>query len=587
MSFHSHGDRSFLDDRELAIVSGDLRDDGVSCELVLVAFGARDAEDRAVARRLAETLEPFDVVIYERVWSRELVERLRAELPDRVFIHGRGEHELEDPPADYVCAGELRETLPALVEFLRGARRAPPPLTLAKRAGGWVDVGEPSLARPRARRYAPNLRPLLVNPEGFPAARTFSIRGNAGCPYQADARDNPLYAGVTIPAGLGRGCAFCTTGNDYEARPARDTAAAVLEQLRYVRTNAPELTRLVLKDQNPFAYLTEVLEAAATEGLGPFTLLLETRADWLTRSARRFDAALHHAGRAGIRISPFLVGIESFSQPELDRYNKGTTAEANIAFIEWLWELRERHGDTLDLDSAAFGFVLFSPWTTLDDLEANLRAIQRTRFDKLRGRVLLSRARLYPDTALYYLAERDGLLVEAFREGEDNSRRYGYYPARPWRFLHDEIARFAALATELLAQTGGRDEIALFARLVTAFRASASPHTLTAAEILAQPGPAPPALRQRFEALVRPIPIDKSFADGWTVAELVTAPGLLRVELAHLGEDRVILEIVPRGPGPRLARSRHYDIRARNPALSPVQRRAVDEVCRALTTNDR
>src|SRR5262249_20814492 len=153
------------------------------------------------------------------------------------------------------------------------------------------------------------------------------------------------------------------------------------------------------------------------------------------------------------------------SQPELDRYNKGTTAEANIEFIERLWGWRERHGEALDLTSASFGFVLFSPWTTLDDLEANLRAIQRTRFDALRGRVLLSRARLYPDTALYYLAARDGLLIDAHREGEDSSRRYGYYPAHPWRFLHEDVAHFAALATELVERTGGRDETALFARL--------------------------------------------------------------------------------------------------------------------------
>jgi hypothetical protein len=425
-----------------------------------------------------------------------------------------------------------------------------------------------------------------VNPEGFPASRTFSIQGNEGCPYQADARENPVYAGAQIPAGLGRGCAFCTTGNSYEAKPTREAAAFVLEQLRYVRAHAPALTRLVLKDQNPFAYLTEVVETVAAEGLGPFTLMLETRADWLMRSARRFDDALRAASAAAIRISPFLVGIENFSQPELDRYNKGIRAETNVEFIEWLWTLRDRYGETLDLESASFGFVLFSPWTTLDDLEANLRAIQRTRFDKLRGRVLLSRARLYPDTALYYLAERDGLFVDAYREGEDNARRYGYYPARPWRFLHDDVAHFAALATELVERTGGRDEIALFARLVAAFRAAGDHRLVTADRILAERD-ATPALRRRFEKLVRPLPLDGSFADGWSIADLAGAPGLLRVHLRRAGEDPVILEIVPRGPGPSLARSRHYDIRTSNAALSPLQQRAVSEVCRAIAANDR
>lgn len=598
LSFHSHGDRSFLDDRELALACGDLRDDGLACDLVLVAFGAGEEADRAVERQLALALAPYDAVVFERIWSAALVARLRAALPGRTFIHCRGEHVLDDPPADYLCPGDLRQDLPVLLDYLRGAVRAPPARALVKRDGAWVSAGAPGLPAPRPRRYAPDLRPVIVNPDGFPASRTFSILGNRGCPFQADARDNPAYAGVAIPAGLGRGCAFCTTGNDYEARP--DAAAFVLEQLRYLRAHAPELRRLVLKDQNPFGYLTEVVQTVAAEGLGPFTLMLETRADWLTRSGRRFDEALRAAQAGGIRIAPFLVGIESFSQPELDRYNKGTTALANEAFVERLWALRERHGETLDLESASFGFVLFSPWTTLDDLEANLRAIQRTRFDALRGRVLLSRARLYPDTALYYLAERDGLLVDAFREGEDASRRYGYYPAHPWRFAHEEVAHFAALATQLVEQTGGRDEIALFARLVEAFRAAADFRAVTAAQILAshaaagEGGPhlrVSPALRQRFERLVRPLPLDGSFADGWSVTELATAPGLLRVRLGRGGEPAVVMEIVPRGAGPqgagpRYARSRHYDIRLRGAPVSPAQRRAIDELCQAITAND-
>ncbi len=595
LSFHSHGDRSFLDDRDLAIVCGDLRDDGLAADLVLVAFGADEALDRVVEQQLALALSPYDAVVFERVWSASLVDRLRAALPDRTFIHCRGEHRLDDPPADYVCPSDLRQGLPALLDHLRGLVRAPPPGTLTKNDGAWIAVGAPSLAPPRPRRYAPTLRPVIVNPDGFPTSRTFSILGNAGCPYQADARDNPVYEGAVIPAGLGRGCAFCTTGNTYEAKPAAEAAAFVLEQLRYLRTHAPELGSLVLKDQNPFAYLTEVVQTVAAEGLGPFTLMLETRADWLTRSARRFDDALRAARSGGIRISPFLVGIESFSQPELDRYNKGTTAYANVAFVERLWSLREVHGETLDLARASFGFVLFSPWTTLGDLETNLRAIQRTRFDQLRGRLLLSRARLYPDTALYYLAERDGLLIDAFREGEDTSRRYGYYPAHPWRFQHDDVAHFAALATKLVEATKGRDELALFARMIEAFRAAPDFRAITSAQILEQtrapregePDGVSLDLRKRFQRLVRPLPIEGSFAGGFRVTDLATAPGLLRVHLARAGEEPLVVDIVPRGEGPSYARSRHYDIRFRNPSVSVDQRRALDAVCRAITENDR
>src|SRR5207244_3427434 len=78
-----------------------------------------------------------------------------------------------------------------------------------------------------------------------------------------------------------------------------------------------------LKAQRPCAYLRDRLRGAAAEGLAPFTLLRETRADWFLRSESRFDEALEVAAVSGISLAPYLVGIENFSQPELDRFNKG------------------------------------------------------------------------------------------------------------------------------------------------------------------------------------------------------------------------------------------------------------------------
>jgi len=483
LSFHSHGDRSFLDDRDLALLSGALRDDGIANDLVLVVVprntpgGDGDGE---VRRRLAETLAGYNPIVYERVWSPSLIEELRTRLPGKVFIGLRGEHLLlDDAPADIFCEGDPRPVLGALIEWLRGQRPAPPPATLCRRepeGGGpaqWVRPESSPATPPRTPRYAPNLRPVVVNPELLPPVRTFSVLGNSGCPFQLDARENPLYAGTRIPDGHGRGCAFCTTGNHYDGRPNPETAASVLEQVRYVRAQAPELDLLVLKDQNPFGYLTELIERCEVEQLSGFTLLLETRAEWFLRNAQRFDRALAVARGIGVRIAPFLVGIENFSQAELDRFNKGTTVAANIEFLETLWRWKAEYGDALDLSHAAFGFILFTPWTTMADLAANLAAIQRTHFDRLRGSILLSRVRLYPDTALYYLAERDRLLADDFdSEAQNASLRYGYYPSHPWTHAHADVAHFAALATEVAERNRSRDMVALFRALLDEFQAA-------------------------------------------------------------------------------------------------------------------
>ena len=584
LSLHSHGDRSFLDDRVLALVAGDLRSDGVAADLIRAGLDG-EAPD---VRELAASLEGYDVVVYERVWSPALMQSLRAEVP-ATFVSCEGEHRLEEPPADYVCAGDLRATVPALVAHLSDGGPLPRRVR-ARTDDGWREgLG----AAHTHTAFAPVLQPIVVGRGVTAERRTFSIEGNAGCPYGSDARDNPAYEGVVIPEGLGRGCAFCTTGNRSESAPATETAHKVMTQLRYLRREAPALTTLVLKDQNPFGWLTEVVERCASEGLGGFSLLLETRADWFMRNRVRFDRALAIADDADITLCPFLVGIENFSQPELDRYNKGTTAAANEAFLEALLAWDAAHA-ALDLSHAAFGFVLLSPWTRMSDLRANLEAVERTGFHQLRGHLLVSKARLYPDTALYYLAERDGLLRSAHaRESADNARRYGYFPEQPWRFVDPTVARFAELAAELTARRGGHDELATWRALLDSFEAAehAEP-TLEDIARRVRGRPDPSDLRRRFATLVRPLALDASFAAGWRFGSLTRREGGIDVRLEHVNESPFDLHIVlrRREPGarsPAFARSRHYALRHSSATLTPAQTRGLRAVCAAIVDNDR
>ncbi len=581
LSLHSHGDRSFLDDRVLALVTGDLRAEGVAADLVLAVIEAADGE--AALDDLVAALEGYDVVVYERVWSPALIESLRSR-SDATFVSCEGEHRLADPPADFICAGNLRATVPGLIGHL--SRGEPLPRGVRVRTeDGWSE----GLGQVRARvAFEPVLRPSVVGAPDLVARRTFSIEGNAGCPYGADARDNPVYEGAVIPKGLGKGCAFCTTGNRSEAAPPEDTARKVLEQLRYLRREAPELTRLVLKDQNPFGWLTEVIEACVAEGLGGFSLLLETRADWFMRNRARFELALALAADADITLCPFLVGIESFSPAELARFNKGTTPEDNEAFLEALFAWDEAH-EALDLSHAAFGFVLLTPWTRMADLRANLDAVGRTGFHRLRGHLLVSKARLYPDTALYYLGVRDDLLAPNHeRESADNSLRYGYFPETPWRFADPEVARFAEVAAELTDRRGGHDELTTWRALLAAFEAAEHPDHVTADVVerrLERPDEG--VVRERFAALVRPLSLDGAFAGGWRFGALLMRPGGLRVTLEHPSQPAFELHITLRDGGPRFARSRHYDLRHDRDGLSSEQDRCMRAVCRAIVDNDR
>ena len=589
-----------------------MRDDGIANDLV-VAVLPREAEgegESEVEGRLAEALSGYDPIVYERVWSPRLVERLRRKLPGKVFIGLRGEHVLLDSaPADIFCDGEPRWILAPLVQWLRGESDAPPAQTLFRRQRGggspaWDKPAPAVVAPPRTARYAPNLRPVVVNPELLPEVRTFSVVGNDGCPFQLDARDNPLYAGTKIPERYGRGCAFCTTGNHYEGHPNAETAASVLEQIRYLRANAPERRLLVLKDQNPFGYLTEVIERCETEALSGFTLLLETRAEWFLRNARRFDRALDVARRIDVRIAPFLVGIENFSQPELDRFNKGITVATNIEFLDTLWRWKEEYGEALDLGHTAFGFILFSPWTTMQDLETNLaahpahalrpaarqhpavtrpavprhrsllpggaRRSARRRL-RLRERERLAALRLLSLPAVEARARRRGALRRA-RDGAGGAKRQpGHGQPVPG------AGRRVRLGRGGLAGGHRRRRVAPLSGARAGGGRPGAPPALA---------PASEAFRRRFARLVRPLSFDGPFAGGWRFGEVLAAPGRVEVELRHAVEPRLVVELVPRGHGPHFRRSRHYEIRAAERKFTAAQHEALTVLSEAIAEND-
>lgn len=491
VSLHSHGDRSFLDDNALALASGRARRRGHPGELVVVALDGRAADptEGPAFAALVAALAGFDVVVYERTWTRRIPEALMAACPTATFVHWRGEHALDDPPGHYQVETRAQD---ALLDHLAG-RRASLPVGAARRtAAGW-QPGLGALPVEAPAPFAPNLHPIVVNPDALPAQRVFSIDGNPGCPYQADARANPRYAGVELPDGLGRGCGFCTTGNHHVARPQAEVLEDVFAQLAYVRREAPELTQLVLRDQNPLGYLGALLARCAAEGVGGFTLLLQTRADWLLAGARRFGEILDRAAAARITITPFLVGIESFSQDELDRMNKGVTVADNRALLAALRGWADH--PAFDLSGASFGFILFTPWTTMADLRAAYDGIVATDFDRLRGRLLTARVRLYPDTALYYLAAKDGLLADDGASPQPG--RYGYYPDRAWRFADPVVGHFAELAAAVTDATDGRDQRRVFRTLLDAFAAAPAPQAITPARILAALAAPPIGARAR------------------------------------------------------------------------------------------
>jgi radical SAM superfamily enzyme YgiQ (UPF0313 family) len=81
------------------------------------------------------------------------------------------------------------------------------------------------------------------------------------------------------------------------------------------------------------------------------------RADQIIRAEKLFPTFYEY----GLRMVE--VGIESFSQTVLDRYQKGVTVEENVRALSLLAEFKIQ---------PVVDFIMFDPWTTLKELEDNL-----------------------------------------------------------------------------------------------------------------------------------------------------------------------------------------------------------------------
>ncbi|MDP6947025.1 MAG: hypothetical protein QF464_22945, partial [Myxococcota bacterium] len=155
-------------------------------------------------------------------------------------------------------------------------------------------------------------------------------------------------------------------------------------------------------------------------------------------------------------LTPYLIGFENFSDTELQRYNKGVTAAEALAAAHKLTTMAATWPN-LNL-SPSQGFILFGPWTTLEDLKRNCEALAEVDFRRLRGGITRSKLRLNPDAALVARARADGLLVETHSQShEDNAAATGYQAEIPYRFADPQTERVWALLNGPEAVVGQDD----------------------------------------------------------------------------------------------------------------------------------
>ena len=109
-----------------------------------------------------------------------------------------------------------------------------------------------------------------------------------------------------------------------------------------------------------------------------------------------------------VGLAHVFVGVESFWQPTLDRFNKRVTVAQNVEAIR-----RVRQVEGLRL---YFGLMMYHPWVTMDEITANLQTVRSEMLGiPFTGPQIFYRLTqtltIYKGSPIYKLAKQDRLLV--------------------------------------------------------------------------------------------------------------------------------------------------------------------------------
>ena len=481
------------------------------------------------------------------VWSTAPTPELAAQVADAT---GKARAAvLDGDPAP--CAAAGAEVLGTLAAFLdRAADPASHPWSLAEHVTpdfAFEAVGD-------GARTAPAL-PFLVFGEE--------------CNYDKALADNPYFADVDV-SGYRGGCSFCTRPAGHGAW---QTAPLVLARRQFealARTLPPVAGRLAVRTVGslPVRHIEAIAELLlelqrapagplAQPQLPPTDLLLDARADVLAHSRQRLDRALTTLTPTPHKIHVSLIGIESFVDHELERLHKGTTWRENLAAAATLLELEHAHPRSFAFrEHGGLSLLLFTPWTRLEDLAANLAVLSRGKLGEACGKRFTSRLRLYPSLPLHALAQRDGLLCDHYDDPWLNTARRNFYADEsPWRFADPRIEPLSQLLLRLEPEHPEAD--ALLQALAEAdVRHGVTRDREKLAEVLvdvalAHQEPLPPldllaAAAQRLSAQAKPRSMDHVAGDNRVVvlplplAELdLGLRKVLRIEASHAPSHKV------------------------------------------------
>ncbi len=245
-------------------------------------------------------------------------------------------------------------------------------------------------------------------------------------------------------------------------------------EIQRIRKETPRVNEILFYAADFVSWCGSLVDAAGHD-INGLDLLFQARVDDLLKNWSDVERAAERAASRGARLHAYLVGLENFSDPELQRLGKNISSSMVREAAEKLVDLETRCSGFVSTRYGSHGFILFNPWTTVEDLEENLSISGETELAELRREYPLTKLRLYPGTVLTDKARKEGLLMDITPDGEWDAFLRGYAPHFPYRFQNGVVQK----VYDRLSRTKvtGREDEALREVLRSVHARSGSGHT--------------------------------------------------------------------------------------------------------------
>jgi hypothetical protein len=396
--------------------------------------------------------------------QRELVEAIRAYDPTHLIISEKLEDELQ---------GQVERACPqAKIENLSEAPNErivawpaawlPDFLGTDRSDGAFLVDAE----NPVYDCQAVNAQPGLPRPP-------VHVSAGVDCAYRRRLSDNRFFQDVELPAGVRPfGCSFCYSTLDLSYHfktPAIELAVRQCTAALQAEGNCLSKDSFVINGAPVFSKLGEFFEAILQHPFPPSRFFFGCRIDDLIKKAATIEKLIPRLKAAGHSINIFNLGIENFSQDENDRLNKGLSPLQIEEGDRLIRRLEQAFPDAFQFSKlGGYGLILFTPWTTVEDLAVNMDHLLRFKGIGDKGFVLTSKLQILSESAIRYLAEQDGLIMESFDGFHlyDSGCIFRHDQREvPWRFKNPEVARLYRIASRIAPLEKFPEDDELFPRV--------------------------------------------------------------------------------------------------------------------------